>query len=85
LKVFQRQNGQRRKIWFWRKKYGHATSAYLVPNGFFMIELLQICGCIFYLLFVISVYWFAKHPESTSDYVHAGILFWQAVALVPGA
>jgi hypothetical protein len=85
LKVLRPQNGERQKIWLWRKHYvADQTIPYLVPNGNFVIEGLQICGCVCYLMFVVGVYWTVKFPQSTPDVVHAGILFWHAVALVPG-
>jgi hypothetical protein len=84
LKLFQSKK-QQRKIWFWCKHYPpNATSAYFVPNGFIMIELLQISGCTCFVLFVMCFYWLVKHPESIPVYVNAGIMFLHAVALVPG-
>ncbi|KAA1068892.1 hypothetical protein PGT21_004974 [Puccinia graminis f. sp. tritici] len=86
LKVLRRQNGERQKIWLWRKHHvADQPIPYLVPNGNFVIEPLQICGCVCYLLFVFGVYWTVKYPQSTPDVVHAGVVFWHAVALVPGS
>ncbi|PLW10533.1 hypothetical protein PCANC_21118 [Puccinia coronata f. sp. avenae] len=85
LKVFQSRRVER-KIWFWRRHYSSlSTTPYFVPNGFFIIELLQMCGCMCYLMFVVGFYWLVKHPESIPVYIEAGTMFWHTVALVPGA
>ncbi|WAR59449.1 hypothetical protein PtB15_11B89 [Puccinia triticina] len=86
LKVFRRPDGERRKIWLWRKHYTSDDQAipYLVPNGNFVIEALQMLGCTLYLLFVIFLDWEVRYPDSVPDSVRAGMMFWHAVALVPG-
>ncbi|WAQ89247.1 hypothetical protein PtA15_10A671 [Puccinia triticina] len=86
LKSLRKDNGKRRKIWFWRRHYllDHEIP-YLVPNGNFSIELLQIFSCCFYILFSATTYVVCKYPQVPSPVTHASIIFWYAIAIVPDA
>ncbi|EFP75260.1 uncharacterized protein PGTG_01853 [Puccinia graminis f. sp. tritici CRL 75-36-700-3] len=86
LKASRKDNGKRRKIWFWRTHYvANQTIPYLVPNGNFSIELLQIFSCSFYIIFSVTTYAVCTYPQVPSDITHASIIFWYAIAIVPDA
>jgi hypothetical protein len=86
LKASRKDNGERRKIWFWRTHYApNQEIPYLVPNGNFSIELLQIFSCSFYIMFSAATYAVCKYPQTSSEITHASIIFWYAIAIVPGA
>jgi len=75
------------KIWLWRKQYlmNHAVP-YLIPNGHFIIEPLQILACIFFELFAAVVYIVIRWPDIARKLpaFHSTCLFWFAVSCVPG-
>ncbi|KAA1078244.1 hypothetical protein PGT21_031580 [Puccinia graminis f. sp. tritici] len=81
------RNDQRSKIWLWRKHHLiDQPIPYLVPNANFVIEPLQIAGCIFFELFGIIIYMVIENPELGMSFpgLHASCLFWFAVSFVPG-
>ena len=76
------------KLWFWRKQYLlDQTIPYLIPNGQFIIEPLQILGCIFFELLTVVIYIGVRWPDTVlkRPAYHETSLFWLAVAFVPGA
>ena len=76
------------KLWFWRKQYLlDQTIPYLIPNGHFIIEPLQILGCIFFELLTVVIYIGVRWPDTVlkRPAYHETCLFWLAVAFVPGA
>jgi len=75
------------KLWFWRKQYLlDQTIPYLIPNGQFIIEPLQILGCIFFELLTVVIYIGVRWPDTVlkRPAYHETCLFWLAVAFVPG-
>jgi len=75
------------KLWFWRKQYLlDQTIPYLIPNGQFIIEPLQILGCIFFELLTVVIYIGVRWPDTVlkRPAYHETSLFWVAVAFVPG-
>jgi len=75
------------KLWFWRKQYLlDQTIPYLIPNGQFIIEPLQILGCIFFELLTVVIYIGVRWPDTVlkRPAYHETSLFWLAVAFVPG-
>jgi len=75
------------KIWLWRKQYLlDQTIPYLIPNGQFIIEPLQILGCIFFELLTVVIYIGVRWPDTVlkRPAYHETSLFWVAVAFVPG-
>ncbi|WAQ86805.1 hypothetical protein PtA15_7A534 [Puccinia triticina] len=84
---FLLKNGQRSQIWLCRTHYlVDQAVPYLVPNGNFVIEPLQITGCIFFEFFSIIVYLVIKNPNLGMSIpgLHASCLFWFAASFVPG-
>ncbi|POW00984.1 hypothetical protein PSTT_12726 [Puccinia striiformis] len=89
LKIyFLIKNGQRDKIWIWRLHFtlDYERIPYLIPNNNFVIEPLQIMGCLFFELASIIVYLVVKYPTIRSSFpgLHASCLFFFAVSFVPG-
>ena len=76
------------KLWFWRKQYLlDQTIPYLIPNGQFIIEPLQILGCIFFELLTSVLYIGVRWPDTLRKLptLYETCLFWFAVSFVPGA
>ncbi|KAI9613689.1 hypothetical protein KEM48_003688 [Puccinia striiformis f. sp. tritici PST-130] len=89
LKIyFLIKNGQRDKIWIWRLHFtlDYERIPYLIPNNNFVIEPLQIMGCLFFELASIIVYLVVKYPIIRISFpgLHASCLFFFAVSFVPG-
>jgi len=75
------------KLWLWRKQYLlDQKIPYLIPNGHFIIEPLQILGCIFFQLLTIVIYRGVRWPDTVWERpaFHETCMFWLAVSLVPG-
>ncbi|KAA1100137.1 hypothetical protein PGT21_030228 [Puccinia graminis f. sp. tritici] len=86
LKASRKQDGERCKIWLWRRHYvPNQTIAYLVPNANFSIELLQMFSCSFYIIFSATTYIICKYPQHPPKIIHASTIFWYAISIVPDA
>ncbi|KNZ55476.1 hypothetical protein VP01_2667g2 [Puccinia sorghi] len=75
------------KLWLWRKQHLLDQEVpYLIPNGHFIIEPLQILGCIFFELSTLVAYIAIRWPDVARKLpaLHATCLFWIAVSCVPG-
>jgi len=75
------------KIWLWRKQYLlDQTIPYLIPNGQFIIEPLQILGCIFFELLTVVIYIGVRWPDTVvkRPVFHETCMFWLGVAFAPG-
>jgi len=75
------------KLWLWRKQYLlDQTIPYLIPNGHFIIEPLQILGCIFFELLTSVLYIGVRWPDTLRKLptLYETCLFWFAVSFVPG-
>jgi len=75
------------KLWFWRKQYLlDQTIPYLIPNGQFIIEPLQILGCIFFELLTVVIYIGVRWPDTVvkRPVFHETCMFWLGVAFAPG-
>lgn len=86
MKIFRKDNeGKRRKLWICRRHYTSTTSrAHYVPNGHFIIEFLQLIGCMLILAFSSLAYNFCRDPERAGLGFHSSILFWLVAAFTPG-
>lgn len=84
IKLFFKRNGERKKFWLWRKHYeSDQTLPYFVPNGDFVIELLQIFGYACFEWFTITNYRFCKYPRTVSASLEASSFFWLSLSLAP--
>jgi len=75
------------KLWLWRKQYlPDQTIPYLIPNGHFIIEPLQILGCIFVQLLTVVIYIGVRWRDTVWKLpaLQETCLFWVAVAYTPG-
>ncbi|KNZ52440.1 hypothetical protein VP01_3574g1 [Puccinia sorghi] len=75
------------ELWLWRKQYLlDQTIPYLIPNGQFIIEPLQILGCIFFQLLTAMLYIGVRWPDTVrkAPAFHETSLFWLALSFAPG-
>lgn len=86
FKIFKKnENGERRKFWLWRKHYSSPESRpHYVPNGHFIIEFLQLIGCILLSSYSYITYKFCLSPERSAPGIYSTMAFWMATSFVPG-
>lgn len=86
VKIFKKnQDGERRKLWLWRKHYFSPEGRpHYVPNGHFIIECMQLLGCSLLWLFSLVTLRFCQSPEPSSPGVYSIMVFLMVTAFVPG-
>lgn len=87
VKGFKTKDGELRKISLWKKVDPCSAShryPYYVPDGYVMVELLQIVGCMIFSGFFYGAYHLIRNPETKFDLLHSIILPCFAVSFAPG-
>lgn len=86
VKIFKKnENGERRKLWLWRKHYSSpGRRPHYVPNGHLIIECMQLLGCSLLWLFSLITLRFCQSPEASSTSVYSIMAFLMSTAFAPG-
>lgn len=85
FRLTRKENGKRRKIWFWRKQYIYSGQKcpHYEPNGNLLIEVFQAIGCTCLAIWDIIIYRVAT--QSIVSYSNFGTgVFWLIACHLPG-